>query len=201
MIYINIPNKIILHHSLTADGLQRDYNAINNHHIQINGWRDIGYHYIIELEKQGYSIIKGRHEEVDGAHTRGQNTSSIGICLVGDFDTSYVPIEQLNKLIKLIRDIYSRHGHLPIYGHCDFKDPKTGYAKTCPGKNFPLDYIREIFDYQDDWRIETGKRALENLCKAGLIDTPEYWIERLTQPMEAWAVFDTISTLLDKRGS
>lgn len=44
------------------------------------GWRDIGYHYVIEDDG---SIVPGRPLDLAGAHARGWNARSIGICYTG----------------------------------------------------------------------------------------------------------------------
>ena len=196
---MNKVEKIILHHSLTKDGTAKDFDGIKNYHIYTNGWKDIGYHYVIELVGDEYQIIKGRGEDEVGAHTKGENYSSIGICVVGNFDENYVPVQQLNKLIELIRDIRRRHGYIPIFGHRDFLESNTGYKKSCPGDKFPLEYLRNLGDEEQDWRIEIGKSALKELIDEGLIDTPNYWEDKLIDKIEVWAVFDIISTLISRR--
>ena len=44
------------------------------------GWADIGYHYVI---RRNGVVEKGRPIEEEGAHAKGHNGDSIGICLVG----------------------------------------------------------------------------------------------------------------------
>lgn len=147
---MNIPKKIILHHSLTKDGEVKDYNSIKEYHVSYKGFKDIGYHYVIEQVYDKYIILKGRDEKTEGAHTIGENNSSIGICVVGNFDEDYLPVKHLSKVVELIRDIHNRYDNLPIYGHKDYPNPNNGYIKTCPGKNFPLEYIRNLFSDEDD---------------------------------------------------
>lgn len=124
----NKPNKIIIHHSATPDGLVlKDFDAIRRYHKETNGWRDIGYHWVIESVDNEYKILKGRDESDDGAHCIGQNTSSIGICMVGDFTKAEPPEAQYQTLVYLIREIYKRYGKLPIGSH------KQYAATSCPG--------------------------------------------------------------------
>ncbi|MCT4566140.1 MAG: peptidoglycan recognition protein family protein [Maledivibacter sp.] len=147
---MNKPCKIIIHHSLTKDGKVVDFNAIKRYHIETNGWRDIGYHYVIENVNDQYKILKGRDEKAIGAHTKGENANSIGICLVGNFDVQLVPSNQLEKLVELIKDIRNRYGNIPVHGHCDFPNPDTGYRKSCPGKKFPWKDLEEkLVEYQN----------------------------------------------------
>jgi len=58
------------------------------------GWPEIGYHYVVRNGyetarsiydvKQDGLVEEGRAIELKGAHARGHNANSIGICLIGD---------------------------------------------------------------------------------------------------------------------
>lgn len=161
----NEPDKIILHHSLTKDDKTMDYDTVKNYHIRQKGWKDIGYHYVIEKIGNEYEILTGRDEKTMGAHTKGQNASSIGICLVGNFDADIVPYEQLEKLIELIKNIFSRYGKLPIYGHNDFPNPDTGHIKSCPGLKFPWEELEQSLQ---------GKQSKPEISKWA--EKPQEWI-------------------------
>ena len=127
--YGNNPNKIIIHN---ADATSCSVYDIDRWH-KGNGWSGIGYDYFIR--KDG-SIWIGRPENTIGAHTIGQNSSSIGICLEGAFMREKPTRAQLNSLYELIADIRKRRGNLPVYGHKDFNNT------DCPGINFPLEQFK-----------------------------------------------------------
>jgi len=72
-------NRVIFHHSLSPDvGVEE----IRTWHVDGNGYDDIGYHFVIRADGL---IETGRHEKYIGAHAKGKNGDSIGICLAGDF--------------------------------------------------------------------------------------------------------------------
>ncbi|EGT4140930.1 N-acetylmuramoyl-L-alanine amidase [Clostridium perfringens] len=127
--YGNDPNKIIIHN---ADATSCSVYDIDRWH-KGNGWSGIGYDYFIR--KEG-SVWTGRPENAIGAHTIGQNSSSIGICLEGAFMREKPTRAQLNSLYELIADIRKRRGNLPVYGHKDFNNT------DCPGINFPLEQFK-----------------------------------------------------------
>lgn len=127
--YGNNPNKIIIHN---ADATSCSVYDIDRWH-KGNGWSGIGYDYFIG--KDG-SVWTGRPENAIGAHTIGQNSSSIGICLEGAFMREKPTRAQLNSLYELIADIRARRGNLPVYGHKDFNNT------DCPGANFPLEQFK-----------------------------------------------------------
>lgn len=127
--YGNNPNKIIIHN---ADHPNCSVYDVDRWH-KGNGWSGIGYHYFIR--KDG-SVWTGRPENAKGAHTIGQNSSSIGICLEGALMREKPTRAQLNSLYYLIADIRARRGNLPVYGHKDFNNT------DCPGINFPLEQFK-----------------------------------------------------------
>ena len=134
-----VPGKIIIHCSATPDGREVSWGAIRRFHVEQRGWRDIGYHYGIELVGDYYEILQGRFPDEEGAHCRGQNYDSIGVCLVGSFDEQPPPEAQIERAIHLVAWLCRRFV-IPakyVYGHREF-DPK----KTCPGAAFDLDKFR-----------------------------------------------------------
>jgi N-acetyl-anhydromuramyl-L-alanine amidase AmpD len=95
------------------------------------GWLGCGYHFVI---KRDGTVEDGRPLEKTGAHVRGMNSKSKGICLVGGMnraksgaEVNYTD-EQMEALRKLIDDL--RDEHFPdakVAGHVDFDN-----HKTCP---------------------------------------------------------------------
>jgi N-acetylmuramoyl-L-alanine amidase len=126
----NNPNKIIYHHSARGEWSPEE---INEYH-KSKGWKGIGYHYYIR--KDG-SIYSGRPENAEGAHTKGENNSSIGICLEGNFEDEYPTEEQLESLYKLSLYTSLKYDIYKIIGHRDV------YKTLCPGENFPIEDIRD----------------------------------------------------------
>lgn len=139
-----IPNKIILHHSATKDSGTVSWNAIRRYHVKENKWTDIGYHYGIEFvmdpgDSHGsYEILIGRMPNEVGAHASGQNSQSIGVCFVGNFDTEPPPKEQWEMGLKLVRWLLREFAisSASVFGHRDFAD------KTCPGLMFNVEKFR-----------------------------------------------------------
>ena len=109
---------------------------IKRWHTQERGWSDIGYHWVVELDG---SVHAGRDEETSGAHCRGHNGDSIGICYVGGADDSGNPKDtrtegQKSALVTLITEILDRHPEAEVFGHRDFSD------KACPSFDAKTEY-------------------------------------------------------------
>lgn len=119
---------IVLHHAAASNCTVQD---VHRWHLN-NGWLGIGYHYFVD--KLG-KIFRGRPEDVWGAHAEGYNDVSIGICAEGDYTKDTMPKAQLDSLVELSADVYSRYPNAKIVGHYDLN------ATLCPGYNYPLDLI------------------------------------------------------------
>ncbi|MCK5614355.1 N-acetylmuramoyl-L-alanine amidase [Candidatus Pacearchaeota archaeon] len=135
------PKKIFIHCSSTTDSGTVSWGPIRHYHIVVKGWSDIGYHYGIELINSNYEILIGRFDYVQGAHCKGQNKNTIGICFIGDFDFKAPTNSMIKKGISLVKHLMKIHGISVdnIYGHNEFDK-----NKTCPGKYFNMDKFREL---------------------------------------------------------
>jgi len=107
------------------------------------GWRDIGYHYVI---KRDGTLQLGRPIEQAGAHVRGHNLTSIGICLVGGMDkrtgkavNDYTD-EQWQTLTMVVGGLTNQFPGSQVSGHNDWTN-----AKTCPN-----------FDVKEWWNTIGG---------------------------------------------
>jgi N-acetylmuramoyl-L-alanine amidase len=123
-----LANKITIHCSATKNGDPVDIEAIRKYHKEVNGWTDIGYHLVIDVNG---SVGKGRPLNEVAAHVGGHNTDNIGICLVGtdrfseaQFAALRVELDSLLKSFTIPK--------WAIYCHNQF-DTAIKQGKTCPG--------------------------------------------------------------------
>jgi N-acetylmuramoyl-L-alanine amidase len=139
---------IVIHHSGTDTG---NIATIDDYHRRNNGWDGIGYDFVIgngsgENNGQTDSTFRWVEQRV-GAHcktddTNWANENAIGICLIGNFDSSRPTGSQMASLMKLVRFLSKRYD-IPaskIYGH----NTTPGHSTTtsCPGRYFPLSYVK-----------------------------------------------------------
>lgn len=134
--------------SLGQPGFTTPINTIDAWHAERGFLRDvqarrcfnpdlaaIGYHYVIY--RNGVSV-SGRAEQEPGAHAKGYNQKSLGICLIGT--DQYTP-EQWQTLRELITLLQKRYPDARIVGHRDLSPDRNGnggvepdeWTKTCPG--------------------------------------------------------------------
>ena len=126
---MRILNEIIIHCADTPEGRETTLEEIRSWHLA-RGFSDIGYHYVILLDG---TVLKGRPIDKMGAHCKGHNRNSIGICYVGgrtkdnksSMDTrtpeQRKSLESLVNALKMVFDVQK------VSGHNEYDD-----SKACP---------------------------------------------------------------------
>lgn len=112
--YGNQPTRAILHHTagsgdFNTNGIEdskANVRAIQNLHMNTNGWSDIGYHFLVD--KHG-NTFEGRAATmtnwVTGAHAYMANTRSVGFNFMGYFHSPYyheAPAVMMNAVADVI---------------------------------------------------------------------------------------------------
>ena len=129
-------NKIIVHCSATREGENYEVAEIRKWHLA-RGFSDIGYHFYIDLYGE---IHKGRDINKIGAHCKGHNRNSIGICYCGGVeadgktpkDTRYDC--QKESLTAVLRTLKAMYPNAVIHSHNDFAN------KACPSFDATTEY-------------------------------------------------------------
>lgn len=141
-----IPKRVIVHHSLTKDSGTVSWGAIRKYHTQVKKWRGgIGYHVGVELVMSGgetyYEILMGRMWNRTGAHVRGHNRNSLGICFIGNYDKIAPKKEMLEAGARVIALWLKLYGLTvdDIYSHHNFN-----INKSCPGELFDMEQLRML---------------------------------------------------------
>ena len=129
---------IVVHCTGTEEGQDVTVQAIRNYHVNHNGWRDIGYHYVIYRDG---SLHEGRDVNISGGHARGYNSNSIGIVYVGGCPKGHLDQSkdtrtpaQKATLLRLLKDMRRMYPAAKIVGHRDLN--KT----SCPGFDAKSEY-------------------------------------------------------------
>ncbi len=106
--------EFIVHYSAGPTG--QTPRQIQDHHMDGNGWADIGYNYLVDVEGNAY---EGRGWLTVGAHAVGHNTSGIGVCFIGSdgdaSDAAKTTIAALyNEANRLGGKTLTRRGHRDV---------------------------------------------------------------------------------------
>jgi hypothetical protein len=175
---------LIVHHSAganTANDWAAVVRAIWDFHVNVNGWDDIGYNWLVDPDGVLY---EGRGDNRLGAHFCGKNGGTMGVCVMGD----YTPVTPTTDAVQMLEELltwkacdagidplgsafhpssglYLKH----ISGHRD------GCSTSCPGDAFypTLDNVRNSVHC----RIDNG-------CNGGFVPSPVLAEAVLASPTE-----------------
>jgi len=133
---------IVVHCSATKSNSDIGIDEIRDWHVNGNGWRDVGYHAVIRRNGQ---IEYGRHFDEPGAHVKGFNIRSVGICMVGGVDNNgkgenNFTADQFMSLKCLLIVMKRSYPAAQIVGHRDLSPDQDGdgiiekheWLKECP---------------------------------------------------------------------
>jgi peptidoglycan hydrolase-like protein with peptidoglycan-binding domain len=117
-------SNFMVHHS--GANANQSVRAIQDFHMDTRGWSDIGYNFLV---RNTGAIYEGRGWDRIGAHCTNWNTSSIGVCLIGDYQTTEPPAVALASIAWLYDQAVHHVGH-PLHpmGHRD-----ANHDTDCPG--------------------------------------------------------------------
>lgn len=124
-------DRIVIHCSDSPQGRGDNAKTIDSWHKQ-RGWSGIGYHYVI-LEDG--TIEVGRDLNRSGAHAKGYNRKSIGICLIGKDSFTDKQFMALSALTIGLKKQFKVDNNM-INGHYQLS------SKTCPNFDVP-EFIQE----------------------------------------------------------
>ena len=135
-------DKIFIHCSATPEGRDIKMETIKSWHVKGRGWRNIGYHFVIELDGL---LRPGRPMQQMGAGVKGHNANSIHVCYVGGIDKSKNPKDtrteaQRETLNTIIGGLLKEYPNASVHGHNEFAN------KACPS-----------FDVQKEFGVPTIK--------------------------------------------
>ena len=111
--------KIIIHCTATPEGRKVTTDDLHRWHVVENRWSDIGYHWFIDLDGE---LHECRKEYRSGAHAKGHNSKSIGVCYAGGLDKEMKTKDtrtpaQKEQMRCLLLDLKQRFPKAEIIGH------------------------------------------------------------------------------------
>lgn len=99
----------VIHHSAGSNTDTNYVNAIRNIyllHTQSNGWDDIGYNFVIAQDGTIFSgrdaLGSGDEDNIQGAHFCAKNSGTMGVCLLGNYNTKSPTPSTLGSLTALL---------------------------------------------------------------------------------------------------
>lgn len=125
-------NRIILHCSASQAGVDLRASDILRYHTNPvseggRGWKNPGYHYVVELSGAIRSILP---EARIANGVRGHNATAIHVCYVGGLrngkPANTLTPRQRQSIVTLLKDLHSRYPEATLHGHNEFAN------KACP---------------------------------------------------------------------
>ena len=119
---------IVIHCSATREDRPYPVTSLIADHQTRFGFT--GYHYYVTRDG---TVYQTRHENLVGAHARGYNQHSLGVCYEGglnkrgEADDTRTP-QQKASLLALLKSLKHTHPTATILGHHDL----PGVTKPCP---------------------------------------------------------------------
>ncbi|WP_375578773.1 N-acetylmuramoyl-L-alanine amidase [Marivirga tractuosa] len=166
--FTNTENMIV-HHSAGSNNISDFTQAVRDiyiFHTEENGWSDIGYNYLVAPDGviyAGRDPDTGAQDEVIGAHFCGSNSNTMGVCLLGNYET----VEPTSTMLESLEEVLSWKSFKDelnplessshplnsnlgvIAGHQD------GCNTLCPGEN--------VFKRLQDIRVNVDEQL--SVCK------------------------------------
>lgn len=134
-VFVKSIEHIVVHCSATPPNMNIGVKEIDGWHRD-RGWAKIGYHIVIRRNpgELGGLIEYGDRSLLEaGAHVKGYNYKSIGVCMIGGVDDFNNPDnnfteDQYRSLGIVIDFLTGIFPNATVQGHCNFPDVN----KACP---------------------------------------------------------------------
>ncbi|MCX6824708.1 MAG: N-acetylmuramoyl-L-alanine amidase [candidate division SR1 bacterium] len=163
-------SKIVIHHTADDNSVLLtggtgaaiiEMQNIYKYHALTRGWGDVGYNFVIDPFGNIYEGRAGG-EGVVGAHAAWNNTPSIGISMMGNFNVNVPTDAALKSLVKLVTALakkyhidpkatttyfkkYDQVPYLKTYTNYDIAGHEDAGITSCPGTNL-YNLLPEIRD-------------------------------------------------------
>lgn len=133
----------------TQDVFDTSKDDLYQWHVIENGWTDIGYHFLVRFSGE---VVECRPLSKIGAHCRGINNKSVGICFSGSGDNMPLTKQQLESGLSLTRRLQNKKA-VPascVIGHNEINtlieegkiSNRFRTSKACPGAYVDMSKIR-----------------------------------------------------------
>lgn len=178
--YVQSVKKFVVHH--TAENLSDSVHSVDEispaeyqahirsvyyYHAVVRGWGDIGYNYVIDPLGNVYQGRSGA-AGVIAAHASGSNQGSVGISVMGNYETGQPPVRAVRSLEKLLGILGTKHKIDPS-GQTTFRGKKGPTVlshrdlgqTSCPGGN--------LYDDLPSIRTQAHKSYTASLSEASVV--------------------------------
>lgn len=218
-------NKIIIHHTAgdtsTFTGKESVIAYLKDvykFHTITRGRGDIGYNFLIDPYGNIYEGRAGG-DSVVWAHTNWNNTPSIGISLMGNFDEQKPTAEQVKSLVALVTALSKKYDIDPTstaeYHKVSTEAPymktnkawaiaghKDAWVTSCPGKNLYslLPKLKDmVVQSMAKWVLVSSTEVMKNLPTVKTIKTAITKAQKWLDTLKKWQpAYDKVAQALQE---
>jgi hypothetical protein len=115
----------VVHYSAADD--DQSVRSIQNYQMDHNGWRDVGYNFLVDKYGRVYEGAHGTWYAI-GAHVANHNTANIGVCAIG---TDAQITEAQMRSIRALYDECCRRAGKALAKR--YHSGMSGASTSCPG--------------------------------------------------------------------
>jgi hypothetical protein len=107
-VYADVLRLAVVHHTASTNSYTAAQSAalvrgFQAYHVKSNGWADIGYNFLVDRYGQ---VFEGRYGGIErnvvGAHAQGFNTGTVGVAVIGTFDSTGITPAARAALVNLL---------------------------------------------------------------------------------------------------
>lgn len=144
---------LVIHCSATRCNRRYSVQQLYHDHVEVNHWRFIGYHFYVLRDGR---VEATRPLERMGAHAKGFNAHSVGICYEGGLDEEGRPAdtrtpEQKKAMARLVVQMKQQFPTIEeVLGHRDL----PGVQKSCPC--FDAVALKGLLQVKDQAELEAS---------------------------------------------
>ena len=126
------PETLVIHHTATRG---QGWGTVAQFHVQVNQWQAIGYAFGTSWDGKKFLLQDPSRRQ---NQTRGHNSSTIGLAMLGNFHTGPIGEVQLKATMDYARHLQAVYGYKYIRPHRDLA------STACPG-NFAVQQLAPLW--------------------------------------------------------
>lgn len=149
----------VIHTSATKPSMRVNAEVIRQWHMTPpRNWSNIGYHLVITREGM---VEPGRPLWAPGAHAKGVNTKSWGICMVGGLDEGGEPVNNYTErqfaLLKgVLTQLWQRAPQAKAIGHRDLSPDLNNDGTITPDEWVKVCPCFNVHEWVSQWTNKNG---------------------------------------------
>jgi hypothetical protein len=116
------PETLVIHHTASTG---QGWGTIAQFHVEVNKWQAIGYAFGTSWDGKCFVLQDPERRQ---NQTRGHNSTTIGLAMLGNFDKAPIGHQQEQATRRFVRHLLDRYGYKRVRAH------RHLVSTACPGR-------------------------------------------------------------------